>query len=190
MRAGLLVVVACAFAAIAYTTVQSIALRKVKDVAALGEKLKAEVAQQMRNFKRVKVEKGRTVWEIEADEAQYMADQTQVVVRHPRVTVHMKDDDRTAVIAGTEGTLHLVNGEVTHVDLTGAVTVVMDDLELTTDVASYDQQADMIRAPGPVTMKGQTMEMHATGMEVEVKPQLVRLLADVQTVLRSRDAAS
>ena len=191
LRAFLLVVVAAAVGVIGYQTARSIALRKVKEgAAALGEKLKTEVAQQMRNFKRVKVQKGRTVWEIEADEAQYLQNDSVVIVRGPKVTVHLEDGQRVAVIAGTEGRITMEGTDVKHVELRGRVTIQYDDLELATDVATYDQQNDVVRAPGAVTMKGPTLEVHATGMEVDVQPQRVRLLADVQTVLRNRDAAS
>lgn len=191
LRAVVLLVVVIAFGVIGYQTVRSMAVRKMKQGAsALGEKLKAEVVQQMKTFKRIKIEKGRTVWEIEADEAQYLQDASQVVVKGPRVTVHLQDSDRTALISGTEGRITLDGTEVKHVELHGTVSVHYDDLELTTDVATYDQTNDTVRAPGPVTLKGNTVEVHALGMEVEVQAQRVHLLSEVQTVLRGHDAAT
>ena len=191
LRAALFLVVACAVGVVGYQTVRSMAVRKIKQGAsALGEKLKAEVAQQMKNFKRIKIENGRTVWEIEADEAEYMQNASEVVVKGPKVTVHLQDGEHNAIIAGTEGRITLDGTEVKHVELHGTVTIHYDDLELTTDVATYDQVHDIVSAPGAVMLKGRTVEMHATGMEVDVQPQRVRLLADVQTVLRSSDAAS
>jgi LPS export ABC transporter protein LptC len=191
LRALLLVVVVGAIGLVGYQTVRTVALRKLKQGAsALGEKLKTEVAQQMKHFKRIKLENGRTVWVIEAEEAEYRQAANEVVVRHPKVTVHLQDGAHTAIIAGTEGTITLDGQEVKHVELHGTVTITYDDLELRTEVATYDQVNDIVRAPGAVSLKGPDVEMRATGMEVDVQPQRVRLLADVHTVLRSRDAAT
>jgi lipopolysaccharide export system protein LptC len=61
---------------------------------------------------------------------------------------------------------------------------------LETAEASYERARDIITAPGPVVIRGRTVDVRARGMEVEITPQHVRLLADVHTVLRVNDADS
>jgi len=191
LRAALLVVVAVALAGIGYQTARTMMVRKVDQMAKrIGEELLPQVAQQLRNFRRVKVEKGRTVWEITADDAQFFQGDGEVVVRSPKVTIHVENGRRHAYITGNEGRLHLDGTEVRAVDLVGDVKVQMDDLEFTTDRATYDEPDDVIHVPGDITLVGRTIDVRGHGLEMHVGPQVVRVLRQVRTVLRSGDAAS
>jgi len=186
LRAGLLVVVAIALAGIGYRVWRNVVERTPRSLAELGVELLPEVAQHMQNFHRIKVKNGRMVWDIKADDAQFFDKENAVVVRAPELSVYTSTGTLQAWLTGKEGRLALDDEkEVTSVTLTGAVVVWLNDIELSTDVATYEREHDLITAPGSVTIKGRDLDVRAKGMEVDVTPQRIRLLDAVHTVLRS-----
>jgi len=190
LRAAVLVVVAVALAALGYGVARNVAQRPVRTLRELGKDFLPEAAQRIRNFRRVKMEKGRMVWEITAEDAQYYEKQDEVVVRQPRLTVYLEDGTRQARISGSEGLIALTGQELRTVTLRGTVTARLDDLEVNTDEAVYDRATDVLRAPGLVTIRGEQIDLRGRGLEVEVTPQQVRLLEGVHTVLQARHATS
>ncbi|HEV7730952.1 MAG TPA: LPS export ABC transporter periplasmic protein LptC [Candidatus Binatia bacterium] len=187
LRAGLLVVVAVSLAGIGYQVWRNVAERAPRSLEELGIQLLPQVAQHIRNFRRVKVKSGRMEWEITASDGQYFEARNEVVVRDPEITFYETDGRRRGRLVGSEGRLVLENQgkEIASVVLTGAVGVWIDDLELHTEEANYDRASDRISAAGPVSIKGKAIDVNGVGMEVDVEPQRIRLLAEVRTVLRS-----
>jgi LPS export ABC transporter protein LptC len=182
LRAALLIVVAAALVGIGYLVGRDVVARRTRGLQALGNFL-PQVAQRIQNFRRVKMEKGRMVWEITAAEAQYFEQDSQIVVVQPRVTFFLKDENRTAHLAGAEGRIGLDGHDVSTITLRGGVAIQLDDLELATDEATYERDRDLITAPGAVRLRGRTLDVQARGMEVDVGPQHVRLLQDVRTTV-------
>jgi LPS export ABC transporter protein LptC len=190
LRAALLLVVVAALGGIGYLVSRNVAARRTDPLRELGADFLPQVAQRIQNFRRVKVKDGRTVWQVTAKDAQYFEKRSQVVVREPRMTLYLDDGKRQVVIAGEEGDMVVDGRELQRFTLRGNVSVQMDDMQLQTDEATYDRAADLLTAPGVVTMRGPTLEVRGRGMEVNVGPQLVHLLADVHTVVRSNAAQS
>lgn len=190
LRAGLLAVVAVALAGIGYQVSRTVSSRKSHTLRDLGSDFLPQVAQHIRNFHRVKVENGRTVWEITAKDAQFFEKQNQIVVRDPQMTLYLSGGTRRAHISGNEGRLTLQARELHGVALRGRVVLRLGDMRLKTGEATYDQAHDMITAPGPVAIRGRTLRVNGRGMEFDVGPQHLRLLDDVRTVLRRTSAAT
>jgi LPS export ABC transporter protein LptC len=190
LRAALLLVVCGALGGIGWLVSRNVAGHRVRAAEELGADFLPQVAQRIQNFRRVKVEKGRTVWEITATDAQYFEQSSEVVVSEPRMTFFLKEEGRSARIAGTEGRITLDGHEVKRLTMRGKVVVKLDDLEMETDEATYDRTRDLITAPGVVTMRGRSLAVQGRGMEVDVGPQHVRLLDDVHTTVRNDAAAS
>jgi LPS export ABC transporter protein LptC len=190
VRALLLVVVSAAFVGIGWQTWRSMQRSRLRDVAGLVKDLVPNVTQHIRDFRRVKVKNGRVVWEVEAREAQYYEKEERVVVTAPRVVVYFDDGERRAELSGEQGHLDLADRELDAVRLEGSVRLLLDDLELTTDQATYERSREIIVAPGPVVVRGRSLDVEAVGMEVELQPQHLRFLADVHTELKLDDAAS
>jgi len=190
LRAALLVVVAAALVGIGYQVSRSIRTLQPHTLSELGSDFLPDVAQHIRSFRRVKVENGRPVWEITAEDAQLFDGTGEIVVREPRMTFHLKDGNRRAQVAGTEGRLALDGRDLKRITLSGMVVVKIDDLEMQTDEATYDRARDLISAPGAVTVRGDTLDVKGRGMEVHVAPQQIRLLDDVHTVMRAAHEAS
>lgn len=183
LRTTLLVVVATALAGIGYQVLTSVRATRTRPSRTIGVDVPA-VAQHIRDFRRVKTKDGKPVWEVKAAEARYFDDQDAIVVRAPEVIFFFDDGKRRASLSGAEGRLQLSGQELERVTVTGDVRLLLDDLEFRADEASYDRERDLIAAPGPVTITGRSMDVHANGMEVLVTPQRVHLLAQVRTVLR------
>jgi LPS export ABC transporter protein LptC len=190
LRAALLIVVAAALGGIAYLTSRSVTARQALALKELGKDLLPQVAQRIQNFRRVKVENGRTRWEITAKDAQYFEHEGLIVVLEPRMTFFLDEGQREAHVSGAEGRIALDGREVRSLTLRGAVAVRLDDLELETEEATYDRARDLITSPALVTIRGRTLQLSGRGMEVEVGPQHVRLLDDVHTTLRTDAARS
>jgi LPS export ABC transporter protein LptC len=188
LRAALLLLVTVAAVGLGYLVSRNVAARRIDPLRALGEDFLPQVAQRIQNFRRVKVENGRTVWQITARDAQYFEQTGEIVVREPEMTFYL-DENRQAHVAGAEGRLMLSGRELQTLTLSGSVAVRLDDLELNTEEATYDRGRDLITSPTTVTLRGRTLEVRGRGMEVEVGPQHVRLLEDVHTVVRT-DAAN
>jgi LPS export ABC transporter protein LptC len=188
LRTALLMVVAAALGGIGYLVSQSV--RRPDPLLELGADLLPQVAQRIQNFRRVKVEKGRTVWEITALDAQYLAQSDEVVVHEPRMRLYLKDGGRECQVTGSEGRLVLDGRELRGLTLRGNVQVLMDDLQLETEEATYDRERDLITSPALVVIRGRALEVHGRGMEISVGPQQVRLLDDVHTTVRSNAATS
>jgi LPS export ABC transporter protein LptC len=189
LRAALLLAVTSALIGIGYLTSRSLRERRPQTWADLGKDFLPQVAQRIQNFRRVKMENGRTVWEVTAKDAQYFEQDSQIVVVEPRMTFFLEDGRREAHVTGSEGRITLDGRELRSLTLRGTVAVRLDDLELETAEATYDRERDMITSPTLVTIRAKEIELTGRGMEVEVGPQHVRLLDDVHTTIR-RDAAA
>ena len=144
LRAALLVVVAAALAGIGWEVSRTVGSRHARTLADLGSDFLPTVAQHIRSFRRVKVEKGRTLWEITARDAQYFDKQDEIVVREPQMTFYLADGQRRAHVSGSEGRLVLAGRELRSLTLRGDVTVKLDDLEVQTGEATYDRARDLI----------------------------------------------
>jgi LPS export ABC transporter protein LptC len=190
LRVALLAVVVAALAGIGVATWQNMRARRPHSVADLGADFLPEVAQHIQNFRRIKFKEGKMMWEVNADDAQYFDNGQQVVVHHPRVTFYLDNGARRAELVGAEGRLTLDGKELAAVTLTGDVVLNLDDLEFRADEARYDHAKDRIDAPGVVTIRGKTLDVRGTGLQVDVTPRRVHLLSDVHTVLRQNASTS
>jgi LPS export ABC transporter protein LptC len=146
-----------------------------------------DAAQRIQDFRRVQVRDGRKEWEIAAREARYFDEEQRVLVREPMVRLYLTDG-RVVGIRGDEGVVLLDGRELRSVDLTGAIEVTLAEYTVRTAAAHYDRGADTIRAPGGVEISGGELDARGTGMEVDVRTQKLRLLDEVQMILRPRKA--
>ncbi|HZP42805.1 MAG TPA: LPS export ABC transporter periplasmic protein LptC [Candidatus Binatia bacterium] len=193
LRAALLVVVAVTLVGIGFLVRRNVSARRAHTVLDLGADFLPEVAQHIQQFHRVKMENGRTTWEITARDAQYYQESKEIVVREPHMTFFLQRDGRQVHVSGAEGRLLLEGesrSELRTLTLRGSVVVQLDDLQLKTEEATYDRATDLITAPQLVTIHGRTIDVRGQGMELRVGPQQVRLLEAVHTVLRSDAATS
>jgi len=186
----LMLVVVVTLAGLGWQSWRSARRSRFRAVDAVVRDLVPNVTQHIREFRRVKMKDGRPVWSVEAREARYFEEEERVVVRAPRVVVYFADGERRAELSGREGHLDLTDKDLDVVRLEGDVRLLLDDLELTTDHATYERDRELVVAPGPVVVRGRALAVEAMGMEVELESQRLRLLSDVHTEMTVGDLES
>jgi LPS export ABC transporter protein LptC len=142
-----------------------------------------QVAQRIQNFRRVKMDGDRKVWEIAAREAQYFEDDHQIVVDGPEVSFFVKDDAGVVAVKGKQGKILMDGREMDRVDLDGGIELRFRDYVVTTDKAFYQRSDDTVVSPGVVQVTGEGLSLTGDRMTVEMESQKVRFEGRVRTVL-------
>ena len=146
-----------------------------KDVIQHGLEFLPGVSQHIQDFRRVKIQDGRKVWEVAAQDAQYFDEDKVIVVRGATLRWFLKDG-RVIGLKGDEGRILLDGREVAQVELSGSIEVSLADYTIRAARAVYDHQRSVISAPGAIQISGRAVELTGTGMEVDVDAQRLTLL--------------
>ena len=141
------------------------------------------MVQRMTEFRRVKMQDDKKVWEIVARQARYFADTNAVVIDTPEVSLYFSDGEAVALRC-QEGTVHL-NGEsdLLHIDLRGNLEIQMGAISLKTDQATYDHQKNTISSAGVIHVVGQGFTLEGKGYTVAVDTKQLTLNAEVYTTV-------
>ena len=142
-----------------------------------------EVAQRIQNFRRVKMEGDRKVWEVAAREAQYFEEDQEIVVREPEVAFYLKGDQGAVSLKGAQGKILLAGREMQRVDLDGGIELKFRDYIVKTDRATYTQEADSVVTPS-VAITGEGLTLNGGRMTVEMGTQRLLVEGKVETVLQ------
>ena len=142
-----------------------------------------QVAQRIQNFRRVKMQGDRKVWEVAAREAQYFEEDRQIVVDAPEVSFFVKDDQGVVSVKGKQGKILLDGREMDRVDLEGSIELRFRDYVVLTDRAFYQRADDTVVSPGAVVVTGNGLSLSSDRMTVEMESQHVRFEGKVRTVL-------
>ena len=142
-----------------------------------------QVAQRIQNFRRVKMQGDRKVWEVAAHEAQYFEEDRQIVVDAPEVSFFVKDDQGVVSVKGKQGKILLDGREMDRVDLEGSIELRFRDYVVLTDRAFYQRADDTVVSPGAVVVTGNGLSLSSDRMTVEMESQHVRFEGKVRTVL-------
>ena len=155
------------------------------DVVKAGLEFLPGVSQHIQDFHRVKVVDGRKVWEVSAQDAQYVDEEKTVVVRDAKMQLFLKDG-RSVGLSGAEARIVLEGREVARVELNGDIQVTLADYVVRTEHATYDQSRQVISAPGAVEISGHAVQLHGDRMEVEVPAE--RLVLSHNVAMRVQPA--
>src|SRR5262249_48043394 len=140
------------------------------DSARVGLEFLPGVSQHIRDFHRVKTQDGRKIWEVSAQDAQYLEDEKTVVVKSASMQLYLRDG-RTVGLQGDEARILLTGRDLSHVELSGAIQMTLADYTVRTEQATYDHAAQRISAPGAVDITGRALELHGEQMDVDVQTQ-------------------
>ena len=141
------------------------------------------LVQRMTEFRRVKMQDGKKVWEIVARQARYFADKNEVVIDTPEISLYFSDGEAVALRC-QEGTLHLDgNSDLLHVELRGELKIQMGDIALQTDQATYDRQKNTISSDGIIHIVGRGFRAEGKGYTVAVDTKQLILHAKVSTTV-------
>lgn len=148
-----------------------------------------QVSQRIQNFRRVKMEGDRKVWEVAAREAQYFEDDKQIIVDEPEVNFFVKDGQGVVSVKGKQGKILLDGREMDRVDLEGNIELRFRDYLVRTDHATYQRADDSVVSPGIVVVTGDGLSLRGQDMTLEMSTQRVRFAGKVQTVLEHEHTA-
>jgi len=142
-----------------------------------------QVAQRIQNFRRVKLDGDKKVWEVAAREAQYFEEDKQVVVDEPEVQFFPKGDEGVVSVKGKQGKILLDGREMDRVDLEGGIELRFRDYLVRTERAFYQRADDAVVSPGAVVVTGDGLSLSGDRMTVEMESQRVVVEGKVRTVL-------
>lgn len=159
-----------------------------KERLALSQDLKAEDAdQRMQDFRRVKMQDGKKVWEIAATQARFFEDRREVVIESPNVSLYVDNGDVIALRC-REGRILLGenNQEVVRMELKGDLEIQIGEYFLKTQQAIYDSIQNTISAPDTVQIVGRGLTVEGRGYQVAVDEKRMTLHAEVHTEVKTK----
>jgi LPS export ABC transporter protein LptC len=190
-RLILLVAIFASLGGVAYKVADTVWINKILDIK--KDPLKAldslpEAALSIRDFHRAKIENGRKVWELFGDEADYLKEQKEAVIKKPRFYYYDKKGER-AETSGDVAHLFFSENQLEKMHLKGGVHVAFQGYVLKSDEAIYLPAKEQIVMPSRTTVVGDGLEVEGSRMEVELEDQKVRLLQNVKTKIEPQKIA-
>ena len=162
---------------------------KQRDTARLIDELAAEssgedTVQRMTEFRRVKMQDGKKVWEIVARQARYFPDKNEIIIETPQVSLYLGDGEAVALRC-QEGIIHLDGNsqDLRRIELRGDVEITMGDITFTTEEAIYDRHKNTISSSGLIHIVGRGFTVEGRGYTVAIDTKQLLLQAEVQTTV-------
>jgi LPS export ABC transporter protein LptC len=187
-RALLLVVILLSIGGVGYKVSESLRREIKKNPLGILDHL-PEAALHIKDFHRAKVEKGRKVWELFGDEAQYFKDKKEALIKKPRFYYYSKKDE-TLETSAHEARAYLTEKELERLELKGGVQVAMEGYALNSEEANYFPAKDQIILPTPTRIVGDGITVEGARMEVELESQKIRMVNGVKTKIEPAKMAA
>jgi LPS export ABC transporter protein LptC len=187
----LLVAIVVSLGAVGYKVTAEIWANKLHDIRENPIKLLDELpdsALNIKDFRRAKVENGRTVWELLGEEASYDKDQRQAVIHKPRFLYYDKNGE-VAEASADIAHVYLNEKELEKMQLEGGIEISYSGYLLNSQEATYLPAKEQIMMPQRTTLTGEGLELQGATMEVDLGESKVRLLRDVKTKLEPEKLA-
>jgi len=190
-RALLLTVILLSLGAVAYKV--SDVVRQMKKVVkkspvAVLDSL-PDAALRIKDFHRAKIENGRKVWELFGDEANYLKDKKEALIKRPRFLYYDKKDEAAETSAETAH-IFLNEKELERLELKGGVRVSMKGYVLTSESADYLPAKEQILLPTRTQVVGEGISIEGASMEVELEGKKIRMVRDVKTKIEPEKLAN
>jgi LPS export ABC transporter protein LptC len=178
----LLVILAC-LGGISYKVTETIIVRKAQELKknplSVLDAL-PEAALQLKEFRRTKVDGGRKVWEVAGEEARYLKEQNEVVLKKPTFAYYDINGESIQVSAA-EGHLYLVQQEMDRMELEGQIRMSYQGFVLETEKVLYFKNRSQVVLPGHFKVKGEGLEFEGVGMEITLDEEKLRVLQRVRS---------
>ncbi|MBI2963517.1 MAG: LPS export ABC transporter periplasmic protein LptC [Deltaproteobacteria bacterium] len=183
VRAGVGLLILAALSGVGYLVHSSLRAQKGNQVDRSSlEGMLPDAVQWIQNFHRIEIRDGKKTWELRADEAQYLQDQNQVVVRRPNTTLYTKEGEKVTV-SGDLGSVQFKGRDLQKAELHDSVEIRVRGFVIRADDAVYDRDVDRIVARGPVTIEGERLRVAGNDMVVFVKESRFELTRPVRVTL-------
>jgi len=183
IRLSILGLVVVLLGGVGFLVGRSLWQQRQRDFSQKGVEFLPGVSQHIRDFHRVKIQDGRKVWEMSAQDAQYFREDNLIVVRAAVMELYLRDG-RTIGLKGDEARIVLDGREVKRVELDGSIEVTTSDYLIRTDRATYDHGRGLISTPGAVDISGRALQLRGDRMEVQVDSERVKLFQHVSMRLQ------
>ncbi len=144
---------------------------------------------QIKDFHRAKIENGRKVWELFGDEAHYLKDKREAVIKRPRFIYYDKKDE-AAETSADAAHVFLNEKELERLELKGGVRVAMKGYVLTSATANYLPAKEQISLPSRTQVVGEGISIEGASMEVELEGKKIRMVRDVKTKIEPEKLAN
>jgi LPS export ABC transporter protein LptC len=142
----------------------------------------------LKDFHRAKIENGRKVWELFGDEANYLKDKKEALIKRPRFLYYDKKDE-AAETSAEMAHIFLNEKELERLELKGGVRVTMKGYVLTSESANYLPAKEQISLPTRTQVVGEGISIEGASMEVELEGKIIRMVRDVKTKIEPEKLA-
>jgi LPS export ABC transporter protein LptC len=190
-RLILLVTIFASLGAVGYkvtSTIWANKLREIKDNPVELLDHLPDSALRLKDFRRAKVENGRTVWELLGDEASYNKEQREAVVQKPRFLYYDKEGE-IAEASAEIAHVFLNEKELEKMQLEGGIELSYNGYTLKSQEAIYLPAREQIVMPQRTLLIGEGLELQGASLEVDLGDRKVRLLRNVKTKLEPEKLA-
>jgi len=190
-RLILLVAIFASLSGVAYKVAETVWSNKIREIT--RDPLKAldslpEAALSIKDFHRAKIENGRKVWELFGDEANYLKEQKEAVIKKPRF-YYYDNKGESSETSGEVARLFFSEKQLEKMHLKGKVHVSFQGYVLKSDEATYFPAKDQIVMPHRTTVVGDGLEVEGSRMEVQLEDKKVRMLQNVKTKIEPQKLA-
>ena len=184
-RIIILLVIFASLGVVAYKVGETVWTNKVREIRKNPFKVLdylPDSALHIKDFRRAKIEDGRKVWELLGEEANYLKEQKEAIVKKPRFYFYDRRGE-TAEAFSNEGHLFFDERELQRLELQGGIQLSYQGFVLKSEEAVYLPNKDQIVLPKKVTLVGDGLELEGSSMEVELHDQKMRVQKNVKTKL-------
>lgn len=154
-----------------------------------------DAVQWIQDFHRIEIKDGKTAWEVRGDEAQYLEEKEQVLVRGPKAALFTAEGERVEVTGG-EAVVGFDGQSLKDVQVQQDVIVKFRDFVIRAPNATYRHEEQKIVSTGAVDIKGDRVELQGQDLVVFMTDSRfelrdpVRVLLLPETATASRTATS
>ena len=148
-----------------------------------------DAVQWIQDFHRIEIKDGKTAWEVRGDEAQYLEEKEQVLVRGPKATLFTADGERVEVSGGA-AVVGFDGQGLKDVRVEDDVVVRFRDFVIHAPNATYRHEEQKIVATGEVDIRGDRVELHGTDLVVFMTDSRFELRQPVRVTLLPESAAA
>lgn len=147
-----------------------------------------DAVQWIQDFHRIEIKDGKTAWEVRGDEAQYLEENEQVLVRGPKAALFTADGERVEV-SGGEAVVGFDGQGLKDVEVHDDVVVKFRDFVIRARNATYRHEQQRIVVTGEVDIRGDRVELHGNDLVVFMSDSRFELRDPVRVTLLPDSAA-
>lgn len=151
----------------------------------LGNEVSEDSTVVLNNFHRSETKNGKVVWEVTAEQGQYSPDKASVILTKAVLFVYQKDNSKVALSAD-KATLFLDGTALKSAEVTGSVKVHNEKALIETDLATWDNEKNLVHAPGIVSIKTESMDVSGKDMTVNITSKELFLASDVTSTVKPK----